>query len=115
MVFNRAIQRYEHAPGKLFDPRTVNIMNEDFLLNKLKRYKVRPRINTRCFIHHDKGLSVGGYKGNRDNLTYVHKHGKGWSRNDLIKRDAREEQQETGDGVPATFMRIMRNFYHRFL
>lgn len=70
--FNRDVIKYELEGEKLFDPKYVNVRNEDYLCQIVKEKKA---VSLNSFIYHFKGVSFkdfhlsGGYRLER-NLTW---------------------------------------------
>lgn len=59
MGFNRNIIRYELPDGSLFDPRNVNVGNEDELCRRIQGDKV---VCLNSFVFHFKGASFRGHE-----------------------------------------------------
>eukprot|EP00928_Gymnodinium_smaydae_P039138 TRINITY_DN26804_c0_g2_i2.p1 TRINITY_DN26804_c0_g2~~TRINITY_DN26804_c0_g2_i2.p1 ORF type:complete len:955 (-),score=107.63 TRINITY_DN26804_c0_g2_i2:20-2884(-) len=62
----------EHSEGDFLDPHNANVGQEEALFAS---NRLQAMVNTRCFAHRFKGVTLGGTDGSlreRDNLTIVH-------------------------------------------
>lgn len=94
--FNREVIKYEIEGEQLFDPKYINVRNEDYLCNTVKEKKA---VCIDSFIYHFKGVSFkdffleSGYRLER-NLTW-----------------AEAQKLKTG-GLKLRLYRILRNIRH---
>ena len=71
MAFDRRVKQFEFASDVLFNTSTVNTGNEDRLWRLMRQHNASVRINTHCFVYHDKALTIP-MTINRDNLSEIH-------------------------------------------
>ena len=68
MCMSRDIIYWEFVDGNLFDPRNINVGNDDDLAKRVNAY-ASTYIALGAFVYHFKGASFGGHIADRDNLN----------------------------------------------
>ena len=68
MCMSRDIIYWEFVDGNLFDPRNINVGNDDDLAKRVNAY-ASTYIALGAFVYHFKGASFGKQIGGRDDLT----------------------------------------------